>query len=226
MKPSNILSELISSGVLEVNEQTDELRVTDQFNSLVSENIQWIDDMSVERLEQKLEKQNFSDEQKENISKLRENEINFVAILLALLEHVEKPFEDEIIPVILLLQQIGEQPPPEEGAPDSFFPINGDQLDVVVSLAESGIVYVWLDDCETCDIMKEEFNAIFPNPPENMGLFAIYGPDWAEHLHSNFNIRGGPATLFIKNGKIDSRLYGAHGQGKLEKEIEFIRNPP
>jgi hypothetical protein len=84
-------------------------------------------------------------------------------------------------------------------------------------------VYVWREECRPCDIVREWFEELFPEPPDDIGLYAVYGPDWAETVKEQFDVTVGPTTLFVVDGRVDCRHIGARTKASVEKEIENIR---
>lgn len=114
-------------------------------------------------------------------------------------------------------------PPPDAGAPDAFLPVSGERLPLLVSLHHRAVVYVWRHDCPPCDLMREDLDDLLDAPPEDLALFAVYGPECAARLHELYDVPGGPATLFFLDGKVDARLYGAHHREVVETEIEKHR---
>lgn len=113
--------------------------------------------------------------------------------------------------------------PPLDGVPDSFLPLYGHRIPAVVPLFDHAIIYIWLEDCPPCETMYNEFNDLFPEPPADLSLFAVYGPNSKRLLATEFDITAGPVTLFVSGGNIDCRLWGAHYQDTIESEIGNIK---
>lgn len=114
--------------------------------------------------------------------------------------------------------------PPDDGAPEAFLPVHGDRLPALVRLQRAAIVYAWREDCDPCDLVREDFDEIFEEtPPEDVMLYAVYGPAWAADLLEAFDVGGAPTTLFVRDGAVDSRFLGAHTKSALENEIRILR---
>lgn len=147
----------------------------------------------------------------------------YLAIYLTIDEQVEgiDHFEKlQAVCLVLALRRPGEQ---LDGVPEFFFPVPGDLLGHLVGYYERAIVYVWRDNCPPCETVKSDFEIIFDAPPDDIALLSVYGPDWASLLDREYDVAGGPTTLFMVNGKVDARLVGAHPRKALTTEIEILR---
>lgn len=149
---------------------------------------------------------------------------SFLGYLLALSSNTENSVDGEWLQTAAILSQLAQPRPRSEGSPRAFFPILGDWLDIFMDLFPNAIVYVWREDCDPCDVMKEKFDEIFGEPPDDLALFAIYGPDYARFLEEEYDITGGPATLFMLDGEVDVRLYGAQYRAVIDNEIGMLRD--
>jgi thiol-disulfide isomerase/thioredoxin len=141
-----------------------------------------------------------------------------VAAFLPGLEHAGR------VGVLNVLGTLRRGSPPDEGAPAAFLPVHGDRLPALVRLQRAAVVYVWREDCDPCDLVREDFDELFDDrPPEDLMLYAVYGPDWVEELYEAFDVAGAPTTLFVKDGKVDARFLGAHTRSALENEVGILR---
>lgn len=141
-----------------------------------------------------------------------------VAAFLPGLEHAKR------VGVLNVLGGLRRSRPPDEGAPEAFLPVHGDRLPALVRLQRAAVVYVWREDCDPCDLVREDLEEIFDDrPPEDLMLYAVYGPEWAEELHDAFDVGGAPTTLFVRDGEVDARLLGAHPRTALENEVGILR---
>jgi hypothetical protein len=112
---------------------------------------------------------------------------------------------------------------PAEGSPEPFVPVRGSLLPVVLPLYERAIVYTWREDCPPCDLMREGFEAVFEEPPEDIALLSAYGPAHAETLQEQYDVVGGPTTLFCHRGTVDARLTGGHARQIIGSEVRKLR---
>lgn len=160
----------------------------------------------------------------ERVLNLAWKQAEFLGYLLALASYTGNTLDVEWLRTTAVLSQLDRPLPRTEGAPRAFFPIHGDWLGVFLDLFPNAIVYVWREDCDPCDVMKGEFDDIFDEPPDDLALFSIYGPDHARFLHEEYDVTGGPATLFVLDGEVDARLYGAQYRNVIDNEIEVLRD--
>jgi hypothetical protein len=158
------------------------------------------------------------------VTEAGDDDREFLALYLTLSERLpELPVETRIR-TVPLLQGFRGSPPREEGAPAAFVPVHGDRLRTVTRLFPRSIVYVWLEDCEPCDDLRGTFDELFPEPPDGIELFAVYGPDYARYLHEEYDVKGGPVTLFMLRDTVDSRVYGAKHERVYEGEVDQLRD--
>ncbi|RAW46044.1 hypothetical protein DQW50_06125 [Halorubrum sp. 48-1-W] len=109
-----------------------------------------------------------------------------------------------------------------DGAPESFVPVAATQLPQLLRIYSPALVYVWLDDSEKCDLAKRDLETVFEEPQDVMP-FAVYGPAYKEFLDREYSLTAGPAVLFTRDGAVEARIYGAHGPGTIETELERHR---
>lgn len=110
-----------------------------------------------------------------------------------------------------------------DGAPDPFLPVRGDRLSVLLDATPAAVVYVWRHDCPACDSMRESLEEAYAEPPEDVSLFAVYGPEWSGLLHHDYDVVAGPTTLFVLDGSVDSRIHGACAPEVAESEVGILR---
>lgn len=145
-----------------------------------------------------------------------------VAGFLALRRHLGDISEANCAQLVPVLDQLLRGPPRSSGAPEGFLPTRGDLLPFLIPILQLGIVYFWRDDCDPCDLVKNDFEAHFDETPTDMGLLAVYGTDWVDEIHE-FQVGAAPTILFIRDGRVDTRLVGAFPPSALEREIEKLR---
>jgi thiol-disulfide isomerase/thioredoxin len=158
------------------------------------------------------------------VAELGSEDTPFLVEYAALSEAVPDATPEEVIQWTAVLDQFRADGPPTEGAPEPFLTVAGEKLRSYVELFSPAIVYVWRRDCDPCEAVRADFEAIFDDPPGDIALLSVYGPDNSRMLHEEFDIEGGPTVLFVVDGRIDARLVGAHTRSKLEAEIEILRD--
>lgn len=126
---------------------------------------------------------------------------------------------------LLLLERIARPSPPTAGVPPGFVPVDGDLLDLALLGHERSIAYVWRDDCPPCEAMRAELADLSGEFSGVLGLFAVFGPDWAVHLQDQYGVVGGPTTLFMVGDRVDARLHGAQYRSVIDTEVERLLTP-
>ncbi|NHN42919.1 thioredoxin family protein [Halorubellus sp. JP-L1] len=161
-----------------------------------------------------------------SIDSVDDSAARFAAQLCALGDHLEDVSFEQAVSAGFVVNQVVEGPFREDGVPDGFVPIAGRQLGVVEAVCDRAIVYVWRHDCDPCDTMRETLESLLSGFTDDVARFAIYGPDAARYLHDTYDVQGGPATLFVADGGIESRLYGAHYEDVVESELIALAEKP
>ncbi|QLG64151.1 thioredoxin family protein [Halorarum salinum] len=124
-----------------------------------------------------------------------------------------------LLPVLRLFRPVET---PTEGVPDPFVPVPAAHVPHLTRVFSPAVVYVWLDDCDPCETVKADLESVFESPREVMP-FAVYGPDHREFLAEEYEVTAGPVVLFVRDGAVDSRLYGAQGPRSIETELDVLR---
>lgn len=212
---------LVDAGVFEVSNAGNGYRVAIPFQNAVDERQETFVDLSSVELRKRIQTL-FDDE---NIialvADIGEDDREFVAVCAVLAEYLAP--DDDIVRTAPVLQLFRHGLPRAEGGPEAFLAVHGDQLATLTQLFPQSVVYVWRDDCDPCDAMRDTLDELFETKPDDLELFTVFGPDYAEALNDAFDIIGGPTTLFIRDGRVESRLQGAHHQETIESEVEFLR---
>lgn len=124
-----------------------------------------------------------------------------------------------LLPVLRLFRPVET---PTDGVPESFVPVPATHVPHLTRIYSPAVVYVWLDDCSPCEAVKDDLESIFADLQEVMP-FAVYGPDHREFLADEYQVTAGPALLFVLDGTVDARLYGAQGKRGIEAELATLR---
>lgn len=150
----------------------------------------------------------------------------FLAHLCALSERIDGLSFETIIRSALVVCALDGDSLPTAGVPEGYVPIRGTQLDVVLRFYQRAIIYIWRTDCPPCDEMRDDLEALEGDLTDGVGQFAVYGPDYARHLQETYDVTGGPALLFMADGAIRSRLYGAQHSEVIRSELRTLRERP
>lgn len=160
------------------------------------------------------------------LGSIGEDDPAFVAGYRVLADSVDGLSHEARLQTVVSLDQIRGSPPRAEGAPDASLPVRGDRLETLLKLYPKVVLYVWKEDCDPCDTVRGDLDDIFAEPPDDLAFLSMYGPDDAEILSDLFDVPGAPTTLFIEDGSVVVRLYGAHHTGVYENEVHDLRHGP
>jgi len=124
---------------------------------------------------------------------------------------------------VVLLEEFAATRGAGEEVPQSFLPVPGERMLGLIGLHERAVIYVWREDCNPCDQMRDSLDTVFETPPSDIGLYAVYGPDCPVLLQEEIDVAGGPTTLYVSDGEVDCRHIGGHGPRKVRLEVETLR---
>lgn len=217
MVSQSLVDQLVEQGVLAT--AGSEVSLPDEFSETIDGKVRWIGQRGTEEL------------RKETVTKplgrqlIEQGEFNqdLLGIYLAIDEVAEELTYNEEVQAVTLVDQMYNEVPRSDGAPEVFLPVRGDQLSYLLRLYERSIVYVWLDDCDPCETVRSDLDDVLPAPPDDIALFAVYGPDYAKLLEREYGVLGGPVLLFFVEDEVDTRLIGSHVRDAIENEIENLR---
>jgi len=221
MNSSTLIDRLVSHGIIHTENEV--VQLSRDFLKSMDEYRMTIDDLDDNASEETISRWIPSNVPDDTFHELIEVDPEFVACYWELDDRIDDLSTDELVQLTVVLTR-GLNPGRSEGVPDAFLPISGEKSLAFLGLLEAAIVYVWREDCEPCDLMKGSFDEVLPSPADAMPLFAVYGPNCAKELYERFDVRGAPATLFMKHGQVDTRLYGAHYSNTIESEVEILRS--
>lgn len=223
LDPESLIDRLTAAGVLTVEEgESDDILLSEGFRDLIDDACRVLSDTdgTAPRVDVEV-----SDNEQGRIDELlaltddEEVTAEYLALVRADVDGLAHEDRLRSLPLIDALR--GEVT--DDGSPDPFVPVRGSSLPALIPLYERTIVYTWREDCPPCDLMREDFEAVIEKPPEDIVLFSVYGPDYAETLHEHYDVVGGPTTLFCYRGAVDARLTGAHSEQIVESEVRKLR---
>lgn len=125
----------------------------------------------------------------------------------------------------VLLDSAESRSAPASGAPEGFLPVHGADAIRIVDNCARCVVYVWRDDCPPCETIRSNLGVVFGNdPPDGVLPLSVYGPDAAGRLREEYDVFGGPTTLFTLDGRVDARFVGVADVDAIEREVEILRD--
>jgi thiol-disulfide isomerase/thioredoxin len=211
-----MLGTLLEAGVL--TEEGDGVRLTERFLNTVERNRVAVDSADAENPLSAL-----GLDPTGPMAGLDADDLPFIVEYAALAELVSDATLEDLVRWTVVLDQFRVDGPQTRGSPEPFLPVSVEKLPTCLSLFSPAIVYVWKDDCEPCDLVRDDLENLFDGTAENMALFSVYGPADSVLLQERYDVMGGPTVLFMIEGRVDARLVGAHSRSTLESEVDILR---
>lgn len=216
MDENELFETLIESGVL-TEQEGETVQLSNEFESTVTRYRERITDKT--DLRDVLAEVDTPPERVAGFVSVADEDPEFLARYLTVRSMAETLGFVESVRVIILLDRLTKPSPPTDGSPDPFLPIRGERLPTMLSIFPVTVVYVWREQCPDCDEMRDALETVFEADHEQVTLLSVYGPDCAEMLEDQYDVVGGPTTLFVVGGTVDSRLQGAHVEEVVEREV-------
>jgi len=194
------------------------VELSEQFSETLSQQ----EEEGPEEIIKKLRSEGVFFEHVSRLEEIAEFDPEFVTHYGAVNQAIEEDEFETVVRATVLLEQFEARTLPTEGSPELFFPVRGEKLPTILSIFPVAVVYIWREESTECTTMKRDLDKLFDEPPEDVALFSVYGPDSAAFLEEEYDVIGGPTTLFVANGEVDSRLYGAQFPRVVESEMKEL----
>lgn len=221
MNPADIIENFEKGDILEETPD-DDIALSDDYLSVLRVEMEAINRINPQKnrlcLEHLFDDAGFADD----IYTRFKDEVEVLASIQALSHFVNNISKEEVITVLLLLKWIKDVPEENDGAPRQFTSINWDQLMLAQQLGIACVVYIWRKDCPPCETMNEVLEKTFDARNHDIALFALYGPKYSQQLAEQYDVVGGPTVLFMKNGRVDSRLVGVYNNRSINHELNLL----
>jgi hypothetical protein len=221
VNPETVVARLEQADVLEPGPD-DSFRISEHFEEILSEQAAELANGDGSSAETEIADLGLDSDRANALARLAEIDETAIATYRALAEVTTDLEPDEIFDVLSVFELLQHEAERTEGAPATFFPIEGSHLETFLSLYRKAIIYVWREDCHPCDLMQGDLDDVFGETTDLMTL-AVYGPNIPEDVRDQFRLVGAPMTLFVLDGRIDSRLVGAHHAEVIEAEADQLR---
>lgn len=218
MAAERLFTSLSESGI--VVSEGEDIELTEEFQMEVSATRERLLEMETDAIEAELSEHS-AQSATERVAMLADDHPDFVANFLGSAKRVDGLSAEEQIKITAIVQQLQTGLPPSTGTPNGFFEVAGEQLDPLLALNEKAVVYVWRDNCDPCEPIREDLETLLDDP-DDIALLSVYGPDCPSYLQENYDVVAAPTVLFAVRGEIDSRLQGPHPTPSYEGEIEYL----
>lgn len=215
------IEDLLAADVLTGTGGGNGVRISDRFIDAVETAEETLVD--ADSLRERIDTTVEDGEARRSLHSLVADDPDFVVTYLTVDRFIEAEPE-EVLRATIVLAQLERGPPPDAGSPEAFMPVHADRLETVLHFFPKAVVYIWREDCDPCDLVREDFDEMFEEPPEDLGLLSVYGPADPDVLERAFGVPGGPTVLFVQRNRVLSRLYGAHHPATLQGEIDGLRD--
>ncbi|WP_255197438.1 hypothetical protein [Halorarius litoreus] len=218
-----LLDRLVDGGVVEPADGGDRLRLTDAFTDRLDATRATLADLDSAARRETLSEHVEAPAEVDAVLDVSDHDEEILVEYLAVADHVAQLSHADRLRVLPVVDALRRDPPADHGSPAAFTPVHGDRLPLLLRVHPEAVVYVWLDDCTDCDQMRATLDELFEAAPDDVAFFSVYGPDAPRILQERYGVPGGPATLFIHEGTVDARLYGAQYESVVESELRTLR---
>jgi hypothetical protein len=129
----------------------------------------------------------------------------------------------EFVPgAIFVLEHVMNGYPRTAGTPRGFLSIGGDQIELALACFDRAVLFVWRDDCPTCDSMREEIEVLLDERELSVPLLSLFGPEATATFCERYAVFGAPTTLFVRGGEVESRLLGSRYKEAIAGELDAL----
>ncbi len=228
MSATDAVNRLIERDVFEATGDN-ELRPTESFRTAVDRHRRTLTDCDTDELSAAVTELTNEPDVADTFAAADISDIDFLARYVALWDRTTDLSAAQALTLTVVIGQLETEMPRAEGAPAAFLPVGGEDLVRLVRLHDRCVVYAWREDCPPCETIKADFDDLFgADPPGDLLLLAVYGPDYPRLLDREFDMSAAPTMLFTLDGRVDSRFVGTPSAEGLESEIETLRErtPP
>lgn len=199
-----------------------ETTTTEEFEEAVGDYVAEFDGREADDIAPELRDRIDDEAVTERLAALGAEDPRTAAELCALSDRLEPTADDDWLQLLPPLRLFRDDGVRTEGAPEPFVPVPATHLPELTRVYSPSVVYVWLDDSESCELARRDLEEVFEEP-QGVMPFAVYGPAYREFLEREYDLTAGPALLFVTDGTVEARLYGAHGPTTVETELERHR---
>lgn len=222
MRPDEVLAQLVEDDILEEDADEGVVRITQLYQSHFTDYMNELDDLTVDQLREVITNRQGTPEAARLLD-LCNGDTDLIARYFAITDITDRYEFEERLRLLPIIEQFA-RPAPDDGAPESFTPAHPERLPFLLNVYRRAIVYIWRDDCPPCDQMRDILEEFSEDAAKDIALLAVYGPADPKLLYDQYNVQGGPVTLFVLEGQVDSRLYGAQYASVIESEIETLES--
>jgi hypothetical protein len=224
MSATDAVEQLIERDVFRTADDADELRLTESFREAVEQRRETLADRAPADRPDAVGDALDDPDLAATLTAADVTDPDFLARYVALRTRADDLSATQALTLAVVVGQLVDGRPRDEGAPEAFLPVDGEDLLRLVALQDRCIVYAWREDCPPCETIKSDFADLFADgPPGDVLPLAVYGPDCPALLDREFDVSVAPTLLFTLHGDVDSRFVGAPSTEGLRAEIRTLR---
>lgn len=223
MSDHDLFATLMTADVLEET-AGDDVRVTDAFSSDLKANRTTLDGADPGDVDERLSAHVPDGTRLGQVRDLLHEAAELLARYVTLAEYVPVADVDRHLQRMVVLNSVLDGDLPTQGVPARFLPVDGTYLHFYLQLHRVAVVYIWRMDSPECEGMRRELEELPVSAYGDVGLYAVYGPACARFLQEEYNVVGGPTTLFVRDGSVDARLQGHFESAVVENELAKTRS--
>jgi len=228
MSSTDAVEQLIERDVFEAAD-ADGLRPTESFREAVDRHRRTLADRDADERGAAVAELTDDPETADTFAAAAVTDPDFLARYVALRNRTDDLSPAQALTLTVVIGQFETGAARADGAPAAFLAVDGEDLVRLVALHERCVVYAWREDCPPCDAIRSDFDELFGDePPGDLLLLAVYGPDCPRLLDREFDVSVAPTLLFTLHGDVDARFVGAPTTEGLRAEIQTLRErtPP
>lgn len=218
--PEPLFDELVEAGVLNVDPDTEEVTLTEEFDSTLQIYIVSYETESDEDFHSTLarvfglEDKQAAAERAEELEVTREE----LAAFLALRSHFdEPPSTDRLAVMASMVVNLGVGSP----IPDGMEEVTDETYRDFLNDHEEAVIMVWRTHCDPCDAVKRNLDAILAAAPTNVAFAGIDGEESID-LRKEFEVEAAPTTLVFTDGGLADMIRGRAPVERFEDVFEQI----
>lgn len=218
--PEPLFDELVEAGVLNVDPDTEEVTLTEAFDSTLQIYIVSYETESDEDFHSALasvfglEDEQAAAERAEELEVTREE----LAAFLALRSHFdEPPSTDRLAVMASMVVNLGVGSP----IPDGMEEVTDETYRDFLDDHEEAVIMVWRTHCDPCDAVKRNLDAILAAAPTNVAFAGIDGEESID-LRKEFEVEAAPTTLVFTDGDLADMIRGRAPVERFEDVFEQV----
>ena len=218
--PEPLFDDLVESGVLNIDPDTEEVTLTEDFDSTFQIYVVSYETESDEDFHSTLasvfglEDEQTAAERAEELEVTREE----LAAFLALRSHFEEPpSTDRLAVMASMVVNLGVGSP----VPDAMEEVTDETYQDFLDDHGDVVIMVWRTHCDPCDAVKRNLDAIMASAPAEVTFAGIDGEESID-FRKEFEVEAAPTTLVFRGGELAEMIRGRAPVERFEDVFEQV----